>query len=495
MASIKSRADAPGPNSRLTPRWWKTLAFRLALAVNLAVVVVLGAFEFVDYRREETVHIRQEVDRLREEAQVLRVAAKHFSGVEEFQRFVDQFCRQMSSAASPGHHIVVFDRTGRVVARAHERAKSSLEAKMASARQASSSQFDHDGDPFVSVNLKTDKDTIIAVAQSLAPTRQLLRAQRISRAVSMAILVVFIFGVTTVALLVWVRDPLRTLVASVTAVGHRRFDVRVRPTGSSELRFLARGFNEMAKSLERGERDRASEMRRAREIQQALLPRNGLKVNGFDMAAQFLPAESVGGDLYDVLQFRGGSTLVCVFDVCGHGVAAALCTALLRTVLHHQAAVTSDLKRIAGAMNKELTEIAPSGTFASCFLARLVSEPGRVEYVSAGHDPGIVVRMNGAQAALDDRGMVLGVRRRPHYRVSCHPLNPGDRLFLFTDGLHEVLDAQGRPFGRDRLRELLLRTGRLPPDEQLDTVIREVRSCQGVDRFDDDVTLLCIRCQ
>jgi len=103
---------------------------------------------------------------------------------------------------------------------------------MAASGTGDTVRFVHDGEPFASVSVKTQDGATIAVAQWLILVEQILHAQRISRLASTSILVLLVFGVTTTALLVWVRNPLRDLVATVSAVGKRKFDVRVRPSGS-----------------------------------------------------------------------------------------------------------------------------------------------------------------------------------------------------------------------------------------------------------------------
>ncbi len=477
----------------VAPRWWNTLAFRLAVVINVAAIVVLGAFGIIDSRREAAAHIQPEIDRLREEARVLRVAWDQLPDEVQFQGFLDQFCHQMSSAASPGHHIVVFDQTGEIATRAHEHANHNLETMMAASETGDTVRFVHDGEPFASVSVKTQDGATIAVAQSLILVEQILHAQRISRLASTGVLVLLVFGVTTTALLVWVRNPLRDLVAAVSAVGKRKFDVRVRPSGSRELRYLTHGINEMIQSLEEVERDRESQMKQAQEIQQALLPRGDREVDGYDIAAVFLPTESIGGDLYDNVKLSDGSTLLAVFDISGHGVPAALFTALLRAVVRHRAAATTDLAFIAEAMNAALAEVAPSDTFATCLLVRLLPSEGAVEYVRAGHDPAILVTPGKPPVKLEHGGMVLGVQQQVQYEVSRVALPCGSRIIMFTDGIHEASDAQMRLYGRERLAKLLAETSDLPPEEQLHAVVRSAQSFQGRDRFDDDVTLLCAR--
>lgn len=487
----------PGAPGSPPLRFWNSLAFRVALVVNLTVVAVIGVFAVLDYRRERSAHLREEFERLREEARVIGVARAHAPDRDAFQRFIDDFCRQMSSAASPGHHIILLDGDGEVLMRAHERGNPDLEARMsASARSGSipagaMNRFEYGGEGYLSVAVPAHDDATVAVAQSLAPVERIIGAQRLSRMISLGMLVILVFAVTTLGLWVWVRRPLRALVAGVAAMGRGRFDVRVASSGSSELRYLGQRINEMADALGRVEARRRAEMERARSIQRGLLPCGNHHVSGFDIATIFLPTDSVGGDLFDIVELKDGSTLLVIIDVSGHGVAAALCTALLRTVLRHRATQTCDLARIAEAMNRELGGITDHGGFATCFYARLLKDSNEVEYLSAGHDPAFVIRAGGLKETLARGGFPLGIEEGTIYRYQQARLEPGDRLFLYTDGLHEVFDLNGNPFGRNRLEDMIFETRSLPPQEQLSVVIRGIRAFQHKNDFADDVTLLC----
>ncbi|MFQ5805438.1 MAG: PP2C family protein-serine/threonine phosphatase [Phycisphaerae bacterium] len=485
----------PGTSTSVVPslHWWSSLHFRLALTINLLAVSVLGAFWVLDYRRERAAHLNVEIERLLEEAKVLRVARVRLQKAEDFQEFLDTFCRQMGVAASPGHHIAVFDARGDLVARAHERADAALESKM-NGGHGLSTRFEHEGEKYLSVQVPVADGARIVVTQSLAPIEEIIRAQALSRAASLGILAALVFGVTTIMVLHWVRDPLRELVTRIRELGSGRFDVRVRSSGSPELRYLAKGVNEMAGALETVEKQREAQMRRARAIQTRLLPRNGAAHGSYDVTAVFRPADGVAGDLFDMVDLTDGSMLLAVLDVSGHGVAAALYTALLRTVLRHQARMTCDLAAIVEAMNDEFRGVAGgSGEFATCFLIRLDHATGALEYVGAGHDPAIIIRAGGSAELLEGQGLPIGVQDRQQRSTSRSVLRRGDRLFLYTDGLHEVFDNEGRRFGRERLTELLAETSRHEPKEQLRAVIRGVRSFLRDSGFADDVTLLCVR--
>lgn len=471
---------------------WDSLPVRLAVTVNLAAFSVLGVSWWVDYERTRSTLLNAEVRKLREEAKVLAVGQRHFADPAEFQRFVDRFCEQMDAAASLGHHIAVFDADGETVVRAHIRGDPEIEAAMGEHRSADTAMFAFGGAQFLAVSVDGSGGTRVVVAQSLSPLRAVMRAQAVSRAWSIGTLGIAILAVSTVAVIVWVHRPLRRLVRALRAVGRGDFSARVRPAGSSEIRYLASRLNEMAAELERVDRGRKSQMKRAREIQRRLLPRDGRHVGDYEIAAAFEPAESVGGDFYDVVELADGSTLVVVLDVCGHGVPAALHTALLRTVLRYEANAETDPAVIASAMNRQFLTINDAGEFATSFLLRLAPS-GRIQFASAGHDPAVVLRRDGSISLLDSGGPVLGVVEDQTYAAGSAELGRDDDLFLFTDGLYEIVQADGTLLGRERWLELLREHARERRCDDLRQIVEHLRGLCPSGRFEDDVTLVRVR--
>jgi len=458
--------------------------------VNATVVAVLALSGWLDHRRDAAAQVEHTLNRLQEEAHVLRAAWSQFRDAPSFQRFVDGFCRQMTTSASPGHHIALFGADGRVAVRAHERADSALEAQMKASAARNLRTFTLGGERFAAYSLRLDPGADLVVAVSLQPAEEMLRTQGVRRAAATGMLVLVLFGVTSVCLLAWVRDPLRAFVSVVTAVRNRHFDQRVPPRGAAEVRYLAAGINEMVQALERTERRRASEMRRARDIQRALVGDRELSVNGCRIQALFLPTASVGGDFFDVVTLRDGTTLLAVIDVTGHGVPGALCTALLRSSLRHLAAATCDLSQIACGLNRDLCEIAAAGVFATAVLVRLGPQRGSVQYVIAGHDPPVLAAPDGGVTTLNGGGLLLGVDAATAYQTARVEVQPHSRLFVYTDGLHEAMSPDGEPFGRQRVWQLLTVTSHMPLEQQLAATLNSVRMFHGKEDLGDDVTLL-----
>lgn len=475
------------------PRWWRTLSFRLGAVINVTAIVVLGSFWVLDYQREWATHVDREAERLREEGRVLAAARAHLTDNAEFAEFVDTFCRQMRASVSPDHHIMVIGGNDSVIASSRAHTGHALEAELLRRPHAARETFEINDVAFLSVAVPAQAERII-ITQSLRNISEIIRSQSLSRLASLALLATVLFGITTLALLVWVRDPLRTLAKGVAEIGRRRFGVRTRPKGSAELRYLAIGFNQMAAALEAVDKERESQMRRARDIQSRLLPRTHQVRGCCDVTVHFEPAEGVGGDFYDIVPVGEDSTLITVLDVSGHGVAPALYTALLRTVLRHESRLDTDPGHLLESMNREFADVAVhSGDFATCFLCRIDAQKEVVEYASAGHEPGLLITSQGEAESLSECGTPLGVSDTERYVTGTVEFRPGARLLLYTDGLHEAANVTGELYGRERLFENFASTRLAAPSEQVLHVVSSVRAFTASRRFLDDVTLLCVQ--
>lgn len=483
--------ESAGPS---VPRWWQTLAFRLGVMINLTAIFVLGTFWILDYRREWATHMDREAERLREEGRVLAAARVHMTENREFAQFVDTFCRQMQATVSPDHHIMVIGADAKVISSSQVHTGHALEAELLRRPHHERDQFLIHDTAFISVAVPAPAGEQVVVTQSLKNVSDIIRSQSLSRLVSLALLATLLFGSTTIALLVWVRNPLRMLARGVAEIERRRFGTRIRPRGSAELRFVAAGFNQMAAALGVVDKERNAQMRRARDIQSRLLPRSHVVQGTCEITVYFQPAEGVGGDFYDVVPVGEDSTLITVLDVSGHGVAPALYTALLRTVLRHEARLIIDPGRLLELMNREFADVGiRSGDFATCFLCRIDATKEVIQYASAGHEPALLITSQGETQWLNECGTPLGVIDTERYETAAVDFRSGARILLYTDGLHEVANAAGELFGRDRLFESFASSRLAEPSDQVSQVVSRVRSFTTSERFIDDVTLLCVR--
>jgi len=476
------------------PRWHRTLALRLAIFLNTAIAVVLASFWGVDYARERAIHVQDAVRRLAEEAKVIRVTQMALADISAFQAYLDQFCHQMDLHSSPGHHIILLDRSGKIVARAHIRDEAALEAEMLEAASNGLKRFEYRGDEFVVVGMQSpEKDTIV-ITQSMAPVYAIIRAQALSRATSFAVLSVTIFLVTTALIWRWVRRPIRVLVGCTDSVRRGLLTTRAEPDGPPEIRFLADGFNAMIATLDRHERAREQELERARHIQRGLLPSDAIAIPGTRIAFQYRPAEKIGGDFLDVFQCEDSRWLIAIADVCGHGIAAALLATLMKTSMRHHGRVAHGPDDILSAVNSDLYALSLPADFATCFIALYDAGTGQVTYANAGHPPGIVFSSDGSEIArLESTAPLLGVFPEATFQSRRISLRPGERLLLYTDGLIEGLDASGRQYGDQRLVSCISGLASIDPTDQLVQLIQDARRFTGKDAADDDVTLFMLQ--
>jgi sigma-B regulation protein RsbU (phosphoserine phosphatase) len=239
--------------------------------------------------------------------------------------------------------------------------------------------------------------------------------------------------------------------------------------------------------LRQDERD----MDAAREIQQGMLPRELPQLPGFELAAAYRPLGALAGDYYDVLPLDSARALVCIGDVAGKGMPAALVMSNLQAAVKAYAGEDCNPVELCRRVNRILCENCEPGRYVTFFCGVLDSTGGTFTYVNAGHNPPLVARPNGSVLRLADGGPVLG--EFPDWSAAQGQINldRGDRLAFYTDGITEATDADGQEFGETRLADLLSLNRASPAGELHAKLLAEaVRFANGT--FTDDATLLVV---
>lgn len=233
------------------------------------------------------------------------------------------------------------------------------------------------------------------------------------------------------------------------------------------------------------------ELKRAREIQQMLLPNKLPQLPGAQISAAWQPAREVSGDYFDVIQLDEKRVGICVGDVAGKGITAALLMANLQASFRAFATADATPQVVCTKLNKFLCANIASGKFVTFFYAVLDAEERALVYENAGHCPGLLVRENGEIDSLRGGGAVLGALPDWVYQDYTAQLEPGDKLLLWTDGITEAENAQLEEFGDERLVE----AARVRDASALDTqraIMQRVTAFCGAN-FRDDATLLVLR--
>jgi sigma-B regulation protein RsbU (phosphoserine phosphatase) len=229
----------------------------------------------------------------------------------------------------------------------------------------------------------------------------------------------------------------------------------------------------------------------AEEIQRALLPKELPRVEGLEVAVSWQPARAVGGDYFDVLKFGDHHTGICIADVAGKGMPAALLMSNMQAVLKSFASETLAPDELCTRVNSVVCENIVPNRFISCFYALLDMATRKLSYANAGHYAPMLMR-NGGCVRLTEGGPVLGVFPEQRYQQHEIQLSSGDYLVLFTDGVTEACNATGEEFGEDRLQELLISGQKLHAAEMREKIMTAVTEFSN-GNFDDDVTLMVLR--
>lgn len=247
---------------------------------------------------------------------------------------------------------------------------------------------------------------------------------------------------------------------------------------------------ELVKSMVEKERLK-SEVLLAREIQRALLPASPPRHQGVEMHGQMVSSTEVGGDYYDYFALDDERIVIAIGDVSGKGIPAAMLMAALQAVFKNRA-LKGGLA--PAAINQELNDYlidhAKPGQFATFFCGVLDLSRSTLTFSNAGQCPALL-STNGFIDRLGNGGMVLGASRLHRFQEGTVAFQPGDLLFLYTDGVTEQHDARGQEFGEDRLVQFIRANRNLPPDELQNALLSTIASF-GEGRRDDDLTSVIV---
>ena len=232
------------------------------------------------------------------------------------------------------------------------------------------------------------------------------------------------------------------------------------------------------------------ELERAREIQQSLLPKEIPQLPAFEVAGAWQPASTVGGDYYDVLRLGDHRLGICIADVVGKGVSAALLMANVQAAVHAFASELESPAQLCCKVNTLLHENIATGKFVSFLYGILDGDMHTFQYSNAGHLRPILVS-GGSSQMLEQGGAVLGVFPAWTYEDSMVEMRPGDRLLLFTDGITEASNTSGQEFEEASIAAFAIENHALSAKDLNSRLLAQVTTyCEA--QFRDDATLLVI---
>ena len=229
----------------------------------------------------------------------------------------------------------------------------------------------------------------------------------------------------------------------------------------------------------------------AATIQQMIIPTELPAINGYDVAGINIPSREVGGDYYDCIDLGNGKYALVIADVTGKGIAASLLVNTLNASLYAFMNFDISLTEMTDKLNKIIFNASPSDKFITFFIAVLDSKTGELYIVNAGHNPILLLRNNNTLEKIEAGGVGLGMFDMGiPYEGQKVKINPGERLFLFTDGIPEAMNKDEEEYSDERMEKFLLENKTGTAREFIDKIVNDVKSFAGNVTQSDDITAL-----
>ncbi|MGH9780986.1 MAG: PP2C family protein-serine/threonine phosphatase, partial [Candidatus Acidiferrales bacterium] len=212
---------------------------------------------------------------------------------------------------------------------------------------------------------------------------------------------------------------------------------------------------------------------------------------GCEFSGAWLPVHGIGGDYFDVLRLDANRFALCIADVAGKGIAAALLMSNLQATVRSLAAQNLDPAELTARVNGLVGENTAPDRFITFFYAVFDAQNRRLLYTNAGHNAPIVLRRDGSAIRLSCGGQALSISTDQHYEQKEIVLADGDRLILFTDGITETTDSRGEEFGETRLLAVLQESRTFGATKMQQNALVRIAAFNG-ENFQDDATLVLL---
>jgi sigma-B regulation protein RsbU (phosphoserine phosphatase) len=490
MSLNQNRTNEQSAANHWASRW--SIRLMLLTTVNLPLLALAGLFLIYDYQREIVDRVKKKRISLEEEAKTLlpaAVALQHRPDAA-LQQYIDAVCAQMQMPDSPGHHIAVRLTDVTLQSKPHNRASPEMLSAMQLAAESPSHRAAWNGGDLI-VGVAQREGVTVFVAETLKNVRQAVRAGVLRRLTAFLIMFLIAASIVNLVLLRFVTNPVQNLVATVQRIATGQLGTQSEPLHSAEFDYLATEINRMSLSLASADRNRRTQMVKAREIQNHLLPQS-TDCLGLNAAFLFQPAEDIGGDYYDVVRTADGACLLCVADVTGHGVPAAMSAAMLKMLLREASGRHSSPAEILGFVNERFLSASIVDDFVSMLVVRAHPQSRRIEYASAGHEPGWLLFPDGTLQEVPSTGLLLGVNSGAEWDTETVGIADGSRLFMVSDGAAESFNNRGECFGRHRLAKLCAESRRQSIHDALTRINETLTAFRNGASQGDDITIVLV---
>jgi sigma-B regulation protein RsbU (phosphoserine phosphatase) len=235
------------------------------------------------------------------------------------------------------------------------------------------------------------------------------------------------------------------------------------------------------------------ELKVANDIQTRLLPKTNPKINGFDIAGKSVPAKEVGGDYYDFLSIDENNTVICLGDISGKGMPAALLAANLQATLRGQAQFSSSASECLTRANKLLYRCTDRQMHATLFYGILDASKNIFHFSNAGHNPTFLIHSDKKVIRLIKGGTVLGFMEDFQFEEDFVNLKKGDTIIIYSDGVTEAMDISSEEYGEENLLSIIMASLPLEAEKIIENVFESVKSHVQDAPQSDDITIVVIK--
>jgi len=238
----------------------------------------------------------------------------------------------------------------------------------------------------------------------------------------------------------------------------------------------------------------AKDMSLAKTIQEGFLPNDNITDDNCEIYGFNIPAQEVGGDYYDMIQISDERIFISLGDISGKGIPAALLTGNAQSVLRSQLhrSMEADLPALGDCLNNLICHFTSPEQYITAIFGVLDNSSSTLSYINAGHLPPIILRKDGSVEAPTNSDLVIGVLPNVDYQVHEIKLQPGESVYLYTDGVTEAMNEANEQYGEERLLEFLAKRNGSSIRQVCDEIQADLIEYRGKAEQSDDVTILAL---
>lgn len=464
-----------------------SLRVRFLIAVNLTLLVTLSVFLFMDFRYQWSTHLEELSADTKREAELLVQAVQHLGSSDHaaMQSLVDTATETLRAGEPARRDFIAIDAGDTTLLPSDNRISTTHANELIRQVSDDASAVARDW----SIGEAVASDRRVYVFRNLVQARAFTTEHMLWRLAEVALLGLLATVLINVLLMHLVIRPFIQLAGAIRRLREGKYGTITDTFRSREIQSLAADINQMSLALARANRERSFQMSKAGRLQRRLQS-DDVAIPGLKVAHWHEAADHVAGDYFDLLQCPDGAWLICIADVTGHGVAAAMGAAVLKTLLWSAVEAGADLDRILRSVNQRFGEATLEEDFASLLVIRWECDSGTLQYASAGHETAFLLVDDETPTLLESTGTLIGIAQDEVWDIRRVAVMPGSRLILYTDGITEATSPSGKLFGRDRLVSVIREQVDTPIQEMTDVVINEVRKHLDGRSADDDLTLV-----